>query len=573
MYFNIKIALQENNEEELLRFLNSKARLFYDDRYTFRDKNFKIFFTSSLQLAIFELERCIRGTFNKDLSLKGVDIKLLKKMFPNACENIFNVKDDLTTMGKILEGLRNINAHIVNSSRDEKIFKYDFSHLKHQPRLCNKIHYYTNELTIAGLIFIVLNFMRMENIALLVKRHILFSYLVSENPTINPTNEFITEISKVNLEVNIRDTKANTIEEATLGESFEHLMNDKTFSISYGKSDYPVYKVSGFFKDNIIHVDANSLTKVSYENDFDLEIIDREGYIELANQLPCFILVDYLYKLKIARFDKHTYNEVLLNFDKLKKLNKPKFYLNKNLDILLLPETISDFRLLSSTISECLFRCLLIIESKTLRNMECDDLRNNYSTIKDVLSFLETPKNLLKDLTILRNFAAHGYILNESKIIDNKLFSFTIDFIFKTIIELLNFLKEKDEKFFEATQKDFYNNFLRKIIGAKINSSVSFAQCFAKQYPHYNKETLYQKNLLVDRSYISFELLNDIFEATDADIMVLRVKIEDVDGYLYFKNNSSSLNELSMMCERNSLEIEREEYGGIIYTYYLKKTT
>lgn len=108
MNFDISFTFK-TEESEVIRFLNSNAKDFYLYKHHFKDKNFCSIFKGSLQTAMVDIERTIRGTFGCEMHLENIDTNLLKKMFPNATKNIFNIDVDLLFMGKFLETLRNIN--------------------------------------------------------------------------------------------------------------------------------------------------------------------------------------------------------------------------------------------------------------------------------------------------------------------------------------------------------------------------------------------------------------------------------------------------------------------------------
>ena len=112
MNFNIRLY-NNSSVDEIIKFLNTKARSFYQSKHTFQSSNYECHFKANIQVAMVDIERTIRGTFGCDIFMKYADRNLLKEMFPNGYTNIFKVKseEDLKLMGRALEALRNMNSH------------------------------------------------------------------------------------------------------------------------------------------------------------------------------------------------------------------------------------------------------------------------------------------------------------------------------------------------------------------------------------------------------------------------------------------------------------------------------
>ena len=140
-YFALKAKRSDKNE--MIRFLNSKARDFYNCKHKFELKQYSSFFKANLLSGLIDLERVIKGTFGCDIFMKYANIDDLKIMFPNATKNIFKLENEksLKLMGRILEILRNMNAHAYLCNQDFEFFNFDFSDLENQVRFSNKIKY------------------------------------------------------------------------------------------------------------------------------------------------------------------------------------------------------------------------------------------------------------------------------------------------------------------------------------------------------------------------------------------------------------------------------------------------
>lgn len=153
-------------------------------------------------------------------------------------------------------------------------------------------------------------------------------------------------------------------------------------------------------------------------------------------------MVDYCYSVGINVFDENAHLKILEKLNLLKKLNYPKFYIDKNLFILTLSNEIADFRKLSSLLSNNICTILIVLENYIYRYNHINR-KNNYSSLNEGLEYLNLPDKLFKDIIILRNFAFHGYLLGESNYDMVKSRTLTVDFIVSTLFELKMFFTEK----------------------------------------------------------------------------------------------------------------------------------
>lgn len=237
-------------KSEIYLFLNSKVK----DVYCGKIDNEIINFKSYILSVMIDIERTIRGTFNCDLILKNAKFYLFSQMFPNAC-NMFNINTDadLINIGKLLDWIRNINAHVFLSKNDIRFFEYDFSFLKECYKFDNDISYVKNkDITIAGLIFIVLNFIRRESIEMLTKKHYLFGIISCGEFIVDFSDQFVEKVSKVNLTIPIRQIVGIDLATAILGEYKNS--DDENFSISFGSPNHPIYFVNGTISSDSVYI-------------------------------------------------------------------------------------------------------------------------------------------------------------------------------------------------------------------------------------------------------------------------------------------------------------------------------
>ena len=573
MKFNIVFG-SKPEEKEAIKFLNSKARDFYLNKHSFIGANFYSIFKGNLQVAMVDIERTIRGTFGCDIFLKNVDINLLKLMFPNATTSIFKVNNDSLFMGRILETLRNINSHARISERDLEFFESDFSHLNYQYKMHPDIVYFNKEITIAGVLYLICNFLRKESLENFIKSDFMISYIINGSYGKIDAIKFIDDVSKVNLEVPIRQKRCNDLFGSIVGEYDRFNTTSGEINIVIGTDKYPTTKIKGLLKEDELIILKGSLTRTFYSSDYKLSIKYIEGFVELSNLLPPFALVDYLYETHINLFDGDIYNELKKNWFFVSKLNYSKFYINKNINVLLLPKTVSDFTMLASVVADSLLKSLLLIEDYIYRKVIKTDMSSTHLTsIGRALKIIHVPSEIITEVKYLRNFVAHGYLLNECLVYNDEYKKFTVDFFLETLCDLMNYLKSYEDKCFEYTRKILNKFLIEKIIGSKYKKAIQLSIEILGTYPTYDKKELYIKNNFLKHSFIEIEKFNKINDVLDGSCKINEINIEGLEFPLYFKNNDAGISALNNFLFDNNLKIANEIDNGIYTKYYLVSNT
>ena len=572
--FNINVRSykkEEIDQNELIRFLNTRAIAFYRDHCLFNQSVYKNHFKGNLQSAIIDIERTFRGTFGCDFALKSVDVDLLREMFPHAINDIFKVEDedDLATLSAILTSFRNINSH-AKVAKEKIVFKhFDFSRLIEEPKFNASITYFDDDITIAGMIYLIALFLRRESLEALIKKDLIFSYVISGSFAKDNGERFVEKISHVNLEIPIRTTKARTLKNAIFGEMKPFIEEDgDSFKCSIGHGNSITYRVNGTIGNASVTIDAGSLTHIAYKKDYILLILAKKEFIELSNQLPAFVLVDYLYAKNVSTFDKDEYNSVMKMFDRIEKLNHPKYYIDKNINIILLPETVSDYRLISSVTIDSLQRLFLSLEDYIYFNYLKEEPKE-YSIFKKAIETLHVPTKLLDNLVCLRNFASHGYIINESSIYSESTIELTVPFIMSTLEEFTRFVKDNDSKLF-----NFYSRILRELVievitVAKYKKIIQTSREILTTYPNYDKETLKVKNSFVDRSMFDIALFNELAEIIDCKQTVAKLEIKSIPYPLYLTCGIRDARIIEEFCNKNGFEIKGKTTEPIQITYLI----
>ena len=571
MNFNIKLYNTESTKD-IIRFLNSKARDFYQSKHTFKSSNYESYFKANLQVAMVDIERTIRGTFGCDIFMKYADADFIKQLFPNAYTNVFRVRDDhdFKMMGRALETLRNINSHAELTERDYAFFDYDYSFLEFEPKMNASLKYFDGEITIAGVIYIVSNMLREQSLSNLVKSDYLFSLIISGEYEYDDGSNFVKKISHVNLEIPIRKEVGSTVQESIFGDYKKYTsINGDEFDLTIGSQKYPTTRIAGICNNNEVLIKQNSLSRIFYDKDYHLKIEYVDGFIELSNKLPPFALIDYLYASSIDSFGLEQYKKLTKNINMISKLNYPKFYVNKNVGVILLPETISDFTMLSALFSDSILKYLLLLEAYIYKEREFEKSMSGLSSIGYALHGVNVPQELIVDIKFLRNFVAHGYILNESLLYDGQAKRYTIEFALECLTELVTYFYENDQQLYIFSKKFLGMLFVEKLVNAKYKKAFNLSHDIAKTYPKYDAKDLLIKNHFIDHSYMEITILNGINELIGGGVYVLKVHISKLDGCLFFKNTDIDCDMLNDMCERCNLNVEKEEDEGIVYNYFL----
>ena len=504
----------------------------------------------------------------------SVDENQLKQMYPNACSTMFSKGDsvDIDKISYYLTSLRNINAHVFLGKEDTAFLKSDFSFLQNQKHLHGSIKYLVdNKVTVAGIIFIIISFLRSQSIATLIKDDFIVGVISNGKYELDDGQRFVDEVSHTNLEIEIRKKSGSDIASSLIGELLDRAsINGNKYSISIGKKTYPTFKVDCTLNDDVLTIQKGSLTRTYYKEEYVLRIEDKKEFIKLSNLLPPFGLVDYLYESHVSVFDKESASAIDNSFDLISKINKPKFYADKNLPLLILKDKASDFRIMSSLMVDALSRLFLATENFIYRTRKINR-GTDYTSISKALKYINTPEAILTEVVYLRNFSAHGYILNDYLIYRDEVRQFTLEYIVKTIKSLSDFL--------EQNQKDVYNNFkeykreylIDKVVKTKYKVAIAYTDKVIDDYPKYDKKELAKKNGFINNSFFDITMFNEITNFEIQRTRVIQVFMPDTAQCLYFYDNRKSRERLDFFCSCFGYCIASEKDYGLIKEIELSK--
>ena len=562
----------KNNPNDIIGFLNSTAVSFYNGELEFLNRSYDSRYKANLLGGMIDIERTIRGTFGCDLSLETADYCLIKQMYPHACEMLnINGQDDLPRLSQLLNSLRDINAHAFSNDDNITFVRNDFSMLLNEKKMYGSLMYVKDGLiTMAGITYLILNFLRSKSISTMVKDDFLVGVVSKGQYGDDKGEKLVSEISHVDLEIPIRKICGNDILSSIFGEYCNRLINnDDNFSFSIGKETYPTFKVAGSLNGDALKINANSLTRTYYKDDYSLKIVNVEDFINISNTLPMMSLVDFLYEYKIDIFDSEAVNKVNQEYKLLSKTNKPKFYADKKLSILLYKSDASDFRIISSLMADALSRIFISLENfiyktRGIKRFKRDSSRD-YSTIGKALKYVGVPDKIITEVKYLRNFCAHGYMLNDYLLFRDDVRQFTIEYIIATIKQLSDYL--------ESHVRDAYNNFkeykrsyfIDKVLRTKYKIAIQYSQIVIDEFPNYDRAELAKKNGFISNSFFDVTVFNEITSFEIQKIRVIELFVENINQYLYFYEGEQGRSRIDYFCSCFGYEItDEKDYGLII---------
>ena len=564
---NLSDEEKDETLKRALKFFNSKAKDLYKSDSEIVTADFKNRFKATFLNGMIDFERVIRGSFGSDLSLRYADISILKKMFPYACNQIFDVDNNLLLTGETMESLRNINAHAFLSPEDYNLFDRDFSFLESAPKFNDQLKYCDgNEITIGGLTFILLTLLREESIQSLCKKFPYINVLVNGDCTMTDCSRFVEEISKTNLEIDLRENVPETFEDAVLGSYKDAaIFNGDAFTFVQGSESMPIVKIEcECFSRDFIKVKEGSLTRVYYNEGFALSIKEPALFVELSRQLPAFALVDYLFKLSIDVFDKQVY-ETLKNDYLLFKLNKPKFYVDKNIGVILLSNTCSDYRIISSILTDGLNALFLSLEEYFYSEYGLKD-EESYSTLRIALNNVGVKPYLRDKIVSLRNIAAHGYMFGDHSYLGRELVEFDVKCVTEILARFVKALKSLNKKAYEFAATRITRLIIERTIFAKYRKIDEVCFAYLTNNGNSDIDLLKKKYLFVERSYFDTTSFNYLSMQCCSHHRILEINLPELDFPLYLIANKGSI-ELIDKYISNKGYTKEVAYRGMIISY------
>lgn len=487
-------------EFKSIEFLNATIdEIYYRKKHYVTGKEL-LMLKGMLSSYFVQLERTFRYVYFSDISVdtKKIDLSLFERQFPFIFETFYNKTyeihpdnaedcfvDGVTYYTWLLEQLRNINLHAVVSTAVAKIFQVDENFISQIPRFSDKVTYSKNGvLTIAGMFGLLLPTLHAKYAKFLL------GYIFQQwsEPLFGLTfhdSRFVSEnlwahlssVYKTNYETEIRvEDSSNDVIKSIFGRElssvkFEASINGQGFLLDLSQqTKSPRFQASGYISENglgiILTVEKGSNIGVYFSEQFELHIRNRELFSKFAALVPPFMAISYLYHHQITVFDDITYQELDLFF--FKKLNNPKFYVDKSIPILCYGNKNADIREINKSVSENLLRLFLDFEEAVIFRNDIP-VYGTYSKFMDIMKVFNIPYMLASKLIACRNFCSHeGMLDNFHYCTPDFGYKITLDFICESIDEFINHLEKiGEQEHAHWLQKDLEHYILNNLIGVK----------------------------------------------------------------------------------------------------------
>ncbi|MBR2377105.1 MAG: hypothetical protein IKA85_04925 [Clostridia bacterium] len=455
-------------------------------------------FKGQMSAYFVQIERLFRYVYFSDISLdiEKIDIELLKKHFPFIYGNFSNkqftmfreesekVVDGITYYFYLIEQLRNMNLHAVISTKVARVFQVEESFMRVFPMLSDKLVYSKEGvLTIAGMLALLMPILDEKRLKYLIgylfQNWGLELYQLEFKESWEAQNRLIERLKNTfltNYEVDIRkDKPCGDLLKDIFGREYENLSieeQDKVyFQLDLSKRlNSPRFDVLGSLEKQedsyLLTIEKGTNIGVYFDNDFTIEIKDVEKFCEICCLVPPFLAVAYLYHNNVCFFDSKVSNSI--SYESFQKLNKAKFYRDKNIPILCYGNENADIREINKTASENLLRMFLDFEETIVFHYDIP-IYGDWSKFSDITTALNVSQELKNKLISCRNFCSHeGMLGNFHYSTKNSGYKITLPFICDTICELSQFLKNsgKGKEAFWI-RNDLHKYVLNNIVAVK----------------------------------------------------------------------------------------------------------
>lgn len=477
-------------------------------------------FKASLGGLLNQIERVFRGVFGKGYqTFNEDDLSKFKRIFPTAWKVFSKVYPDDTakSIRLFLTSARNINVH-ARDYATYPVFRVN-ERAKFIPNQNERITMVADDgfLTLAGLITMLFMFSNAKMVEYLVKSSSSFKILnVVVKPVDHPDKmnskeygEFIQE------KIGMRDEELIRTSSSTVN-VFEAIFGDFANKVVHKGNDFKYFNgldeensdciVSGSYiksgKKHVLRIDYGSIYIKAFKEDFVYNVTDEKEFIDECLKLPPFIYILLLEKTK--KMSKKDYDEVYPLFE---KLNHPKFYVDKSIDVLFFGNKFSDFRGICASALPLINYCLLNMEDMIYGYCGLE-LKDGYSRLQDALINAGVNRSLAYDVGMLRNYLSHGYNIGDEYITPAKnVIEINLEYIIDLLIRLGEELNKVSPKNGSVFMGDLYHRIVCNLVAFKYYDSIALSEkivrgCATKE----EWEHLRQKNIRVAGSYFTDEI-------------------------------------------------------------------
>lgn len=485
---------------ESLDFLNASiSDIYYKKKHFVNGKD--LFYLKGLLSAnLVKIERVFRYVYFSDISLESdrIDQRLFREQFPflfksfaNKDYSIYNddgsqkIVDGITYYTWMLKRFRNINLHAIISTPLSYTMRIDESFIQAFPKIADSICYVKDgELTISGMLIMVLAALSSNDSKAFLSNFVnVWGKSICGNIGNDGVNEYkktleliFADMLRNNYEVDIREKNNDkNILDSIFGRIYTDVqitkINENILRFCLDLSQCvkaPRFCVSGQIEMTadkcILMVDKGSNIGEYFINDYTLKIYNIQAFIETCQSAPPFLGLVYLYHNNITELKDISDVDI----ERLSKLNKPKFYRDKNIMILCCGANFADMREINKSASEGVQKALLDIEEKLVFELGIP-VYNTYSKLSVILKELNVPLELTSRLIVLRNFAAHYGMLNDYYFYNQETgYYIDLPFIFSVFNDLIIYLDSiGNHNYANYVRKQYFLHIINNLIGVK----------------------------------------------------------------------------------------------------------
>lgn len=502
--------------DNTLDLLNVGIDDFYSYNVTFIEERKVIEFKAMFITFINQLERVFNGSFGKAFQIEDdEDFALFKEMFPviNDIATNDSGREGIVKLCAILSVFRNLNAHAFCNCdyANDLDAKYILDKL---PNFNDSVKYVADNgvPTLGGMITLLFFLSNDSSISYFIKNGVWQGFIDNLNyfgkdyiPDRNSFPELVMRVSKINDEVEIRKpSDSSRITDAIFGRFANKVKHtgslytyfngeddeDSSFHISLTiENDGDEYSVSVLRGSNYLHY---------FKTNFAMKIRDVNGFIEWSKKLPPFISIVFLYRMRASEYKQDTLDETILKLSL--KLNKPKFYVDKNIDTLLLSEGISDIRMGGQIASIGINYCLYMFEMVTYKRREIS--YETYSALKIAMLILNLSRGIINKMVAIRNFFSHYYIIGDEHVVGDSSATIDMSYIINCFVELANELRISDSFKARNITNDFFYRVIHNLFLFKYSDVCQKGKEFTKS-PNIDTYVAYTKTMSrTKRSFI-----------------------------------------------------------------------
>lgn len=495
-------------ELHTLEFLNARIDEIYHRKKHFASGKDTMFLKGMMAGMLLRFERMCRYVYYSDIRIPETYYhRLFKEQFPFLYERFYDKSYRLIHNGEeirlngiayftlFLERLRNINLHAVISTPLAQTMQIDPDFICEFPKISECIVYIKNGvLTVAGMLIMAYSVMRANAQGSKDKGDINNDLKKSINYFSNiwgdaiwgaewkrqKSQELYKHLETVfhtNFGINIREP---VITDDILKMLFGDLYDVSDFSVMQkdgvtcfsldlsNREGAPYFGVSGSlsFADGAytLVIDKGSNIGEYFAEDYVLQIKDKTHFMRLCNLVPAFMCVAYMHHNAVTEPSQLSPDSI----ERMKKLNKPKFYCDKGMTILCSGTRYADMREINKSLTEGMMRFLLRLENDVIFRRDIT-VYSGYSKLADVLGTLAISEDLKEKVIAIRNFCAHYGILNNYYCYcKGNGYYIDIPFVIQTIYRLFEELESGGyKKLAQISQVIFHDNVINNLIGVK----------------------------------------------------------------------------------------------------------